>query len=220
MIPFNPLQLLLYLYHILLIRLKYPAIIIKSDLVSFDIFCFEMSWVFLLLIGFILIVNCVDNELFEAINDDDVDRLKNALDNGSNINTIGPGKQTPLMFGVLGGKIKCVKLLLELNADVNIPEKDGYTPIHGAAFQGRHEILQLLIDYGINPRNKHSDGYEPIHRTSWGNKERHVKTLKVFLNNGVPINAISDNGKTVKDMAKKGTPVYNFIMEYIQKNDL
>ena len=40
------------------------------------------------------------------------------------------------MAAILSGQTKAVKvLLLELNADPTIPEKDGYTPPHGAGFQ-------------------------------------------------------------------------------------
>ena len=40
------------------------------------------------------------------------------------INTIGPGGQTPLMHAVLSGKLKAVKALLKLGADTTIGEKD------------------------------------------------------------------------------------------------
>jgi len=38
------------------------------------------------------------------------------------------------MNAVLKGKYKVVEYLLSVNADVTIPEKDGYTPMHGAGF--------------------------------------------------------------------------------------
>ena len=48
------------------------------------------------------------------------------------------------MHAILNGKMKSYKALLELNADVFIPEQDGYTPVHAAGFQGRAEILEHL----------------------------------------------------------------------------
>ena len=44
------------------------------------------------------------------------------------------------MASCLGGHLDAAKALLELGADVTVPEKDGYTPMHGAGFQGRAEI--------------------------------------------------------------------------------
>jgi ankyrin repeat protein len=52
-----------------------------------------------------------------------------------------PGSlQSPLMAACLGGHLVAAETLLELDADVSVPEKDGYTPMHGAGFQGRAEI--------------------------------------------------------------------------------
>ena len=73
------------------------------------------------------------------------------VSNGLDINAKNPGSgQTPLMMSVLGGHAVIVKALLELGADVTIPEKDGYTPLHGAGFQGRAEIAKMLIKHGID----------------------------------------------------------------------
>ena len=60
---------------------------------------------------------------------------------GHDINERMPGSlQSPLMAACLGGHLDSAKALLELGADVTVPEKDGYTPMHGAGFQGRAEI--------------------------------------------------------------------------------
>ena len=119
------------------------------------------------------------------------------------INTIGPGGQTPLMHAVLSGKLKAVKALLKLGADTTIGEKDGYVPIHGAGFQGRAEIAQALIDHGVDPSHQHSDGFMPIHRACWGQEKRHTDTVRVLLENGVPRDQKAANGETPIIAAKK-----------------
>jgi len=110
------------------------------------------------------------------------------------INSQSPRQgQTLLMQSVLHGKEKCVEYLLKRGADVNIAEAKGYTPMHGAAFQGRANIAKMLLDHGCSLRTKHEgDGYEPAVRSCWGSNERHVETLKFFLDNGVPIDGIYD----------------------------
>ena len=72
---------------------------------------------------------------------DGVKRLTN-----TDVNLPEPGSgQTPLMAAVLSGATESVRvLLLELNADPTIPEKDGYTPPHGAGFQGRKCLYQIF----------------------------------------------------------------------------
>ena len=163
--------------------------------------------IFLCIIG----VKSVDNALFEAVKADNPALIEKALNSGSDINTIGPGGQTPLMFAVLGGKLKSVKYLLSHNPDTTIGEKDGYTPMHGAGFQGRWKIAQVLIDYGLDPRDVHQDGYEPIHRACWGQEERHMETVKVLIKAGVPYDAKSIKGQAPLDMAQPGTPVYKYL---------
>ena len=109
------------------------------------------------------------------------------------------------MHAVLGGSLESVKYLLSKGADTSIGEKDGYTPMHGAGFQGRYEIAKVLIDHGLDPRDKHSDGYEPIHRACWGREERHMQTVKVFLDAGVPFD------KSLREKARPGTPVHEYL---------
>lgn len=90
----------------------------------------------LLLISSIASVSASANDdLFEAVQSNDKDLVLLALNNGADINTRGPGDQTPLMAAVLSGKAEVVRALLLSGADTTLPEKDGYTPMHGAGFQ-------------------------------------------------------------------------------------
>lgn len=135
----------------------------------------------------------IDQDLFNALKEEDFDAAATTLKNGANINAISPGgQQTPLMQNVLHGRAQSVKFCLENNADTTIAERSGYTPMHGAGFQGRAEIAQLLKDHDVGLRDKHSDGYEPAIRACWGRDARHVETLAWFLDNGVPVKDISE----------------------------
>mmetsp|Transcript_11513 Transcript_11513/g.14336 ORF Transcript_11513/g.14336 Transcript_11513/m.14336 type:complete len:191 (-) Transcript_11513:130-702(-) len=154
--------------------------------------------------------------IFEGIKQDSVDMIAKALEEGDDINSIGPGEQTPLMHATLMGKPKSVKFLLKQGADPTIGEKDGYTPVHGASFQGRSDVMQILIDFGLDPNHKHSDGYAPIHRVCWGSDERHDETLKVLLDNGVDPETQSANGKTPIRMARRPTQK-KILLEYIER---
>ena len=159
---------------------------------------------------YILLIFCLnvavyskEVDIFDAVRQDNEKLIKSAIDAGVDINSIGPGGQTPLMHAVLSGKVSAVKTLLKLGADTKIGEKDGYVPIHGAGFQGRAEIAQILIDHGVDPFDKHTDGYMPIHRACWGQEKRHTDTVKVFLENGVPYDQKAENGATPTTAAKK-----------------
>ena len=71
--------------------------------------------------------------------------IRQALTAGADINAIGPGGQTPLLFAVLSGKEKAAKVLVDSDADLTATEKDGYNVLHAAGFQGRADILKMLL---------------------------------------------------------------------------
>ena len=64
-----------------------------------------------------------DYAIIENVREDNVEGILKALNDGGDINVIGPGGQTPLMLAVLSGKLESVKILLEKGADVTIGER-------------------------------------------------------------------------------------------------
>ena len=64
-----------------------------------------------------------DYAIIENVREDNVEGILKALNDGGDINVIGPGGQTPLMLAVLSGKSESVKILLEKGADVTIGER-------------------------------------------------------------------------------------------------
>jgi ankyrin repeat protein len=134
----------------------------------------------------------------------DVKKLQEALEDGADINAIGPGGQTPLMASALGGYADACKFLLEKGADPTIGEKDGYTPLHGAAFQGRAAAAQALLAGSIPvPNTHHPDGFAPVHRASWGLEPRHTETVKAFLDAGVSPFLQTAKGETLLQVAER-----------------
>lgn len=106
-------------------------------------------------------------------------------------------EQTPLLAAALAGQTEIVNQLLEIGVDVTIPEKDGYTVMHAAAFQGRAEVVKILLAHGIDANDVGIDGFTPFHRTLWMSSERHLETMRVFLEDGkVDVDFVTDIGKT------------------------
>lgn len=155
------------------------------------------------LVGWLPTTIAVPNPVFEGVQQDDGEMIRNALGaDPSLLESVGVGGQTPLIHAVLTGKLTAVKTLLELGADTTATEKDGYNVLHAAGFQGRDEILKLLLDRGLDPLDKHADGFYPIHRACWGPQERHTDTVKAFLDYGVSANLASEDGKTCVEMTR------------------
>eukprot|EP01128_Nolandella_sp_AFSM9_P002424 TRINITY_DN12796_c0_g1_i1.p1 TRINITY_DN12796_c0_g1~~TRINITY_DN12796_c0_g1_i1.p1 ORF type:complete len:218 (-),score=30.68 TRINITY_DN12796_c0_g1_i1:6-623(-) len=180
----------------------------------------------LLLLSLLLLVVVVRGEqrdLFNDIRFNKVDELTEALkDPELNLNVKNAGGQTPLMNAVLEGRTDIVRLLLaDKRANVAIGEMNGYTPMHGAAFQGRAEIAQMLVDRGLDINEVHLDGYTPLHRVTWGNEQRHLETLKVFLANGANPLLESSRGQvareTITDIGEVGESMRVLLLEAEQK---
>jgi ankyrin repeat protein len=149
----------------------------------------------------------IQDQLFGATRNDDPDLIKEVLmELDADINAIGPGGQTPLLFAILSGRFKSAEYLVQAGADVTATEKDGYNVLHASGFQGRDEILTMLLDHPTIKSmvmEPHRDGYYPIHRACWGKEERHSNTVRIFVEKGgVDINLKAENGRTCADATK------------------
>ena len=92
-------------------------------------------------------------ELFEAIRDNNIEKVNLLLDLGADINAIGGQNQetTALKLAAFKGHTEIVRLLLDHGADINaIDEILGNTALIVAARDGRTEIARLLVEYGAD----------------------------------------------------------------------
>lgn len=79
-----------------------------------------------------------------------------SLAEGQDINQVDALGQTALIAAVSHNSLECVKVLLDHQANANIPDGSGWTPlIYAAYFGGSDELLGTLLSHGadINARN-------------------------------------------------------------------
>jgi len=142
--------------------------------------------------------------LFDAVGADDAAGVRSSVASGASLNARFPGDgQTPLMRASLQGRAAAARELLALGADATVGEKDGYTPLHGAAFQGRAEVARVLLADERVPNERHRDGFYPAHRACWGRGDRYTDTLRVFLENGEPLDRRAGSGDTLLEVCRK-----------------
>lgn len=55
-----------------------------------------------------------------------------------------------------------VKFLINLGADVNVEDREGWTPLHATVNCGHEEIAEYLIQHGADLAAVNSDGNLPI----------------------------------------------------------
>merc|ERR1719468_181393 len=112
-------------------------------------------------------------------------------------------KQTPVMSAALGGHVPMVELLIELKADVDIPEKGGLSALHGAALYGHAAVIDVLGKHSRAMYVFDDKGYEPIHRASLGKEERHTEAVSALLKLGVPPTRKTEAGQTLLEIAER-----------------
>ena len=91
--------------------------------------------------------------VFDAIQTNDVAKLKELLENGLDPNSVILGGNTPLMASAAhGGKTEVVRLLLQYKGDPNSTVKGFYIipALYSAADNGHTEIVSLLLKAGAN----------------------------------------------------------------------
>ncbi|CDS43392.1 ankyrin repeat containing [Echinococcus multilocularis] len=73
---------------------------------------------------------------------------------------------TPLIFASYHGNCSLVHTLLEMGADINSVDKNGWTSLHWAAQQNRVDVTCILLRNGANRRAKDCHGHMPYEVTT------------------------------------------------------
>lgn len=141
---------------------------------------------------------CAEAKKFERIDrafrEGNLEDLRAALDdpgvvpNGRMPDTIG----SCLVYAIYHSPLAFIRTLLELGADANAPEDDGFPPLIAALSCGRAapgmtvrtdvaEIIRLLLAYGVDPNQRGINDYTPLHMAVG---ERNPFAVQVLLDGG------------------------------------
>ena len=78
-----------------------------------------------------------------------------------------PGDQTgpALHLLVKEGNLKCIRVLINLGADVNMQDEDGQRPLHICACTNNFDLARFLVKKGANPDLTDHQGRTPVDLT-------------------------------------------------------
>jgi ankyrin repeat protein len=113
------------------------------------------------------------------------------------VNTRGGYYGTPLLAAIRTEDVNItsspLRLLLEQNVDVNLPNDAGETPLYWASASGKSELVQLLIKRGANVHLLDEDDESPLKVAS---KRGHLDIVRLLIETGADVNSYDDKGWT------------------------
>lgn len=165
---------------------------------------------------FILVIICIfqsiyvfadpNNDLLEAVKNQDIQEVKKALLNGANANVCYDNyfKSSVLFHSLANCDFEIAKLLISKGADVNVVRKNEYSILMDVLYDGYEkkdscieESVSYLLKNGVN--------------VNYGNdKDQNALTLAVVSGNLKIVKMLYDNGLVMSPVNKKKAQVMQY----------
>lgn len=140
----------------------------------------------LLLASLIILVssNGHAEELHQAVTDNNIESVKLVLENGADINQLGPSWYdygSALHIAVQEGHQEIAQLLIEKGALVDLRDNSDLTPLHNAAWNGDLGMVKLLLDAGANITARDYSGATPLACAYSNNRTEIIQFIEAQL---------------------------------------
>jgi len=120
----------------------------------------------------------VEDHVFQAARDGDLDYLKFALEVGIPVNILDERGTSLLMHAVFCNRMSIVKMLMDRQADMSLQDANGATCLHYAAIMQRHHALLQFLDAGLgNIWLKDNGGFMAV---DYARRPDQEKTMQLF----------------------------------------
>ena len=139
-------------------------------------------------------VNELNNALIDAVREGDIERVRDLLDKGADVNARYENDHTVLMKAVGKGHVRIVQLLLNVGADVNARDMHGHTALMIASWKDHINyinIVKLLLEKGADVNVKDRYGNTTI---IFAVRYSHPEIVKLLLDKGADPNIRDNNG--------------------------
>lgn len=114
---------------------------------------------------------------------------------------------TPLHWAAFKNEVKCVRLLLQYNADANArAHPSGWTPLHDAAYSNSREVINLLIDSGAHVDARANSGATPL---CFAAQEDSAEAALLLLQRGADLATRCAGGPYFRNADQHGFGVHN-----------
>lgn len=134
-----------------------------------------------------------------AIARGDMDKIKEELDMGANVNALAGDGLSTLQWAI-SADLTILEFLLQAGANPNVESFEGATPIMNAVQSDKMEHLQLLIAQGAEVNKQDNRGFTALHRAA---EMGHVEIVKELLKQGAD-KTVEAEGQTALSLAEIG----------------
>lgn len=112
--------------------------------------------------------------------------------------------------------IEIAIILLDSGINVNATNSKGFSCLHNAAGSGDKQMVLFLVEKGANVNSSNDEGFTPFLWSLCANVwerdiPKYLDTLEALVESGADLNAITSQGETALDLAKKWNPRPPFI---------
>lgn len=125
--------------------------------------------------------SCIDEGLYRATQQGDVDAVKHLLESGVDSNGMSQEGTTALHVAARRGHLDVVKLLVEHGAEVDKSTEANGTALHFAAKEGRYAVVDHLLEEGADVDARSLGGETAL---ATGIREHHIDVVRLLLDHG------------------------------------
>ena len=104
----------------------------------------------------------LNQELSNAINANDAERVKFLVEKGAEVNKPDPQDWLPIINAARQRNDRMIKTLIDLGADPNLADKSGTTALAAAAMRDHVPSIKMLLDNGAKVDEPGPDGVHPL----------------------------------------------------------
>jgi quinoprotein dehydrogenase-associated probable ABC transporter substrate-binding protein len=128
----------------------------------------------------------LNQELGNAVNANDAERIKFLIGKGADVNALDSQGSAPIHTAARQRNDALIKLLIANKADANLLDGNGMTPLLYAVMRDHAPSVKVLLDNGADMEKPNSEGYRPLSTAVAENK---FEAAKALLDAGADVKA-------------------------------
>jgi ankyrin repeat protein len=163
-----------------------------------------------------------DAQLRDAAWANDVERARELIDAGADVNAVDGTTQSAYLIATSEGYLELLELTLASAAEVDALDSWNGTGLIRAAERGHHLVVGRLLRAGIDKDHVNRIGYQAVHEAVWFGADAadELSTVQVLVAGGVELDRPSvTEGLTPLEMAReRGYPTLERVLAAAQRH--